>query len=56
MKGAEPHTMLAQHGALILAERLDLAGDLFARHDAKRLDDLESNAAGNAGDLFCFAQ
>ncbi len=50
--GAEAHAEFAQCGARRLIEPLDLIGDLAAIEHAQRLDQLECDAAGDAGDLF----
>lgn len=51
MEGAEAHAVLAQAGARRLVERLDVVGDLGALQHAERLDDLEGDAAREAGDV-----
>ena len=51
MIGAEPHAVFAQSGARGLVETLDVLGDLLAVQHAERLDELEGDAAGDAGDV-----
>ena len=51
MIGAEAHAVFAQRGARGLVEILHLGGDLRALQHAERLDQLERDAARNAGDV-----
>ena len=48
--------MLAQAGAAVLVEGLDLVGDLGARQHAERLDQAEGDAAGHAGQRLVVAE
>ena len=47
--GAEAHAEASQRRAPFLVERLDLVGDVAAVQRAEILDQLEGDAAGNAG-------
>ena len=49
MIGAEAHAVFAQAGARRLVEALDLLGDLLPLQHAERLDQLERDAARDAG-------
>lgn len=49
--GAEAHTKAAQGRATLLVERLHLLGDIAAVDEAEILDQLEGNAAADAGNL-----
>ena len=44
--GAEADAVLAQRGALLLVELLEVVGDLGAIEHAERLDELEGDALG----------
>ena len=48
--GAEANAEPAQRGAALLVERLDVVGDVAAVEDAEILDELEGDAAADAGD------
>ena len=52
MIGAEPHAVFAQRRARGLVEILHLGGNLRALQHAQRFDQLERDAAGDAGDVF----
>ena len=51
MIGAEAHAVFAQHRARRLVEAFDVLGDLLPLQHADRLDQLEGDAAGDAGDV-----
>ena len=51
MIGAETHAVFAQRRARVLVEPLHLLGDAVALQDAKRLGQLERDAARDAGDV-----
>ena len=48
--GAEAHAEAAQRGAGFLVERLDVLGDVAAVEEAEILDELEGDAAADAGE------
>ena len=49
--GAEAHAEAAQCRAPVLVERLDVLGDVAAVEQAEILDELERDAAADAGEL-----